>query len=120
MGDEGEKRLLYRWAAVGATHPRLHATGKDRRDTAEARRVVNNKPTTPFSYEIESRQTGMGEQQCGAGGWQHLPQPDPVGRPLVGDAGVRDGLDQHSGGAVGCAGPARFKEQVPSWRLGWC
>ena len=47
------------------------------------------------------------------GGGQHLPQPDPVGRPLVGDAGVRDGLDQHSGGAVGCAGPARFKEQLP-------
>jgi len=101
-------------------NPRLHATGKDRRDTAEARRLWNNKPTTPFSYEIESRQAGMGMGMGGVtrnnavpGGGQHLPQPDPVGRPLVGDAGVRDGLDQHSGGAVGCAGPARFKEQLP-------
>lgn len=104
------------WAAVGATRRRVHEKSKSKRDTAEATRAVNRVRHRSGEWEgpgegawggKRGRDGLGGVEQCGAGITQHRAAADPVAGPLVGVAGVRDGLDQRGGGLAMAA------------RMGW-
>lgn len=79
--------------------------GHGRRGTAEEN-AANEKFTTPFRRGLENQTAWGRRQQCAAGvnARTRRPQTLATGR-LSGSVGVRDGLDQNSGGLVACAGP---------------
>ena len=84
-------------------YPQTHFCrfGHRRRGTAEEN-AANEKFTTPFRRGLENQAADT--MRCRGGGeCTHQATTDP-GR-LSDSVGVRDGLEQHSGGAVACAGP---------------
>jgi hypothetical protein len=87
-----------------------------KRGTAEAMRRMNNKLHRSGSLE---NQTSMGPQTT-----MHIPGGESTYRSqtlstdhLSESAGVRDGLDQQSGGAVACAGPWSERTSIITERV---
>jgi hypothetical protein len=103
LGGSGSGREMREWheskpsgerEALFTAH--FYATGQSRRGAGEATRGLNNKPAHRSGSVWQT--WGGSIRHNALPGCVHLPAPDPVG-PLLGVAGVRDGLDQHSGGS---------------------